>query len=346
MRFLKQHVSTQKLPVDVRTHHQTLLRWLYLACVFLLLFWLFDLFFGGLFYLRSDGLVFGEPGAVASEFPVTVHELKIREGEVVKAGQVAAVTSSQNVAETIARLSADLAARQGKLSEMRVRSHVVNALLPLAENRLKLAAHAREEFNRLLENGLTALNQRTQAVELEYRAQTDLTTLSAEKRVLDGELANLTAALGEVEKAIGDLRRLYDEGRLRAPIDGVVSRRLASTGSVLRTGDPLFELYNNERFVLAYLPTGTLYQVKPGDDVQVSTGLHTYRGSVKRIEPYAAAMPHEFQRAFTPVDRQQVMRVEFTGVTPPPPLFTKVWISSSRLTIRWLDAFWRKVWPT
>jgi multidrug resistance efflux pump len=342
MRYLKQHAATQTLAVESRMRRLGVLRWLYLASILAVMVWLFNLFFGSLFYLVSDGLVLGEPGAVAAEFNVTVHELQIREGEVVKAGQIAAVTSSQNVAEGIARLAADLATRQGKLSELRVRRHVVDSLLPLAENRQKLAVHAREEFHRLLDSGLTGLNQRTQSVELEYRAQTDLVTLNAEKRVLDGEIANLTAALGEVEKAIGDLRRLYDEGRLRAPIDGVVSRRLASTGSVMRTGDTLFELYNNERFVLAYLPTGALYHLKPGDEIQISTGLRTYRGSIKRIEPYAAALPHEFQRAFTPVDRQQVMRVEFDPGETPPPLFTKVWLKSANMLPGWLERIWRK----
>ncbi len=346
MRFLKKRFPSQQLPVEGRVRRLGLIRWVYLAAVFLLLFWLFDLFFGGLFYLRSDGLVLGEPGAVAAEYPITVRDLAVREGEVVKAGQVAAVGSSQNVAETIARLTADLAARQGKLSELRVRSHVVGALLPLAKNRRKIATHAREELSRMLAHGTTALNQRTDSIELEYRAQTDLQTLTAEKRVLDEEIASLTAALGEVRKAIGDLRRLYDAGRLRAPIDGVIGRRHASKGSVLRAGDPLFDLYGEKLFVLGYLPTGTLYQVRPGDEVQISTGLQTYRGTVKRIEPYAAALPNEFQRAFTPVERQQVIRVEFAPGTKPPPLFTKVWVTSTRLTVRWFDAFLRKIWPT
>ena len=33
-----------------------------------------------------------------------------------------------------------------------------------------------------------------------------------------------------------------------------------------------------------------------------------------RVEPFAAALPREFQRAFTPVERQQVIRVEFLSV--------------------------------
>ncbi len=346
MRFLKRHGAARILPVEDRKRRLGLIRWLYLGSIIVLIIWLFDLFFGGLFYLRSDGLVVGQPGAIAAEYPITVRELAVREGDVVKAGQVAAIGSSQNVAETIARLTSELAVRQGRLSELRVRSHVVNALMPLAENRLKVATHAREEMHRLLDSGLTALNQRTAAVELEYRAKTDLATLSAEKKVLDKEISSLTVALGEATKALTDLRRLYDGGRLRVPLDGVIGRRLASTGSVMRAGEPLFEVYGNNLYILAYLPSGTLYTVKPGDPVRISTGLDTYRGTVKSIEPYAAALPHEFQRAFRPVERQQLMRVEFDRGTTPPPVFTKVWLTSTRLAARWFDAFLRKVWPT
>lgn len=345
MQLLKHRRVPQTAPHEGRVHRLFLIRWIYILSVIGLALWMFDLFFGGLFYFRSEGLVIGESGIVAAEFPVTVRDLMIREGEVVKAGQVAAVVTSQSVAESIARLSTDFAARQARLSELRVRNHVVDALLPLAENRQKLATHAREELGRLLTNGLTALNTRTDSVELEYRAQHELETLRAEKRTMDGEISTLTAAWNEVEKAIGDLRGLYDEGRVRVPIDGVVSRRLASKGSVLRAGDPLFEMYGTNRFVFAYLPTGTLYTVGPGEEVQVSTGLHTYRGTITRIEPYAAALPVEFQRSFTPVERQQVMRVEFRLGETPPPLLTKVQLKSAWATPRWLAIDWSRYAP-
>src|SRR5215469_15317372 len=65
---------------------------------FALAAWLGDFFLGSMFYLRSERRVLGEPAMIAAEFPVTVHDLLVREGTHVKADSVAAVLTSQNVA--------------------------------------------------------------------------------------------------------------------------------------------------------------------------------------------------------------------------------------------------------
>ena len=98
----------------------------------------------------------------------------------------------------------------------------------------------------------------------------------------------------------------------------------------------LIELSGNQRFVLAYVPTGSLYDVNEGDEVTIKTGLQTMRGIITRVEPFAAALPHEFQHAFTPVERQQVIRIEFLPGELPPPLFTKVWVRPAAIMPRWL----------
>ena len=48
--------------------------------------------------------------------------MAIREGQRVTAGTVATVVSSQNVVESIARLTADLATREARISELRIRT--------------------------------------------------------------------------------------------------------------------------------------------------------------------------------------------------------------------------------
>ena len=57
----------------------------------------------------------------------------------------------------------------------------------------------------------------------------------------------------------------------------------------MRAGEPLFEIYGEQRYVLGYLPTGGLYEIKLGDRVAIETGLHTAEGIVARVEPIAAA---------------------------------------------------------
>src|SRR5262249_13772597 len=242
MRYFKQRRAPVTQLIEPRTRRLTIIRWVYLASMFVLAGWLANFFFGDLLYLRSEGLVIGQPSVVAAEFPVTVRDLLVREGEQVKAGQVAAVVTSQEVLETIARLSADIAARQVRLGELRIRDQTIDAMLVLAQDRDKVAASARQEFEKLVQQGYQSIDKRTAAVESEYRSRQDLESLKAEKRSVDEELKILNTVLGEAQSALRDLRRNYDEGRLRVSIDGIVSRVSVDRGAVVRAGEPLVEI--------------------------------------------------------------------------------------------------------
>ena len=340
MHRLKPRPNLYALPNQVRSHRQTVIRWTYIACVVGLAAWLGDLFLGSFFYLRSEGMVLAEPAVIAAEFPVTVRKLLVREGERVEAGRVAAIVSSQSVSETIARLAADLAGRQARLSELRIRSEKVDAVVSIAGVRQGAAVDARKQFETLVKSGLLAIDRRTAALESEFRSRQDFEALKAEKRAAEAEIATLSAAMAEAETAMKDLRRLYDEGRLRVPIDGIVTRLAAEIGSVVRAGEALADVYGNQRFVLAYLPTGGIYNVAAGDRVVIKSGLRTVEGVVARVEPFAATLPREFQRAFAPADRQQVIRVEFAPGEPSPPLFAKVKLRAATLMPRWTDRIW------
>jgi hypothetical protein len=184
MRFLKRRRDVHAVPVQPRAHRLAVIRWVYISGVAILAVWLANFAFGGLLYLQSEGLVLGEPGVVAAEFPVTVRDIMVRQGERVRKGQVAAVVSSQNVTETIARLTADIAVRESRKSELRIRRSVVNGMLALAQDRQNIASNARKELETLMAHGNLSLNQRTAAVDMEYRSSQDLEALKAEQPVL------------------------------------------------------------------------------------------------------------------------------------------------------------------
>ena len=111
MRRLKARTVMDALPNEPRRRRQRVIRWVYISSVIGLGLFLADLFAGGLFYLRSEGLVLGDQAVVAAEFPLTVREVRVREGDRIEAGDVAATVSSQSVTESIARLAAEVASR-------------------------------------------------------------------------------------------------------------------------------------------------------------------------------------------------------------------------------------------
>jgi multidrug resistance efflux pump len=330
LRRLRSHPPQQWPPNDVRRRRLAVIRIVYLAAVLLLVLWLGDVFLGSFFYLRSQGRVIGEPSVVAVEFPATVRDIPVHEGDRVTAGQIVAVISSQSVTESLARLTAEQADRTLRLGDTRVRSTTVNAVISLAQTRQNVASDTRRKLESLLPTGFLPFDHRAAALETEFRSREDLARLTAERSALAAQIDELSHAVTEAGAAIEQLRHLYNDGVLRAPISGIVARRLAENGAVLTPGQPLLELYNNARFILAFLPTGGLFPVSPGERVVIEAGLQRFTGAIARIEPVAAALPAEFQRAFTPVEREQVIRIEFDPGQTPPPLFTKVSVRSPR----------------
>jgi multidrug efflux pump subunit AcrA (membrane-fusion protein) len=315
-------------PNDVRQPRLAVIRFVYCSLTLLLALWLGDVFVGSLFYLRSQGQVIGELVVVAVEFPATVRDLAVQEGDWVAKGQVVAIIASQNVAERLSRLSAEQADRVLRLGEARIRAETVNAVIDLARTRRDIAVRTRHKLEALLPTGFLPLDRRIAALDGEFRSREDLARLTAEQDASTTQIVELSQAVTEARIATEALRRLYDGGVLRAPIAGIVGRRMAEAGTVLGPGQPLLELYNDARFVRAFLPTGSLFAPSLGDRVVIRTGLQNLAGSITRIEPIAAALPPEFQRVFTPLDRQQMIRIDFDPGQLPPPLFTKVSIRS------------------
>jgi multidrug resistance efflux pump len=172
-------------------------------------------------------------------------------------------------------------------------------------------------------------------VENEFRSREDLARLTAEQSALTVQIDDLGQAVEQAKEAVRTLRSLFDGGLVRAPIDGIVGRRMADNGTVLQPGQPLIELYKDARLVVAYLPTGGLFRVFPGERVVMSTGLQSFSGTITRIEPVAAVPPGEFRGAFAPTDRRQLFRIAFDAGQTPPPLFTKVSIRSASWC--WVD---------
>ncbi len=269
---------------------------------------------------------FGVPAVVAAEHNVTVKEVAVKEGDRVAEGQVVVETSSQQVAEARARLSSEAASRAARLVELDVRSEVVNAMLVPAESREAVAIEGKNQLNESYRKGFLPVISRTAAAEQAYNGQKDAEALRAEKRALSDQIKMLTVATEQANLALSDLLDLFDQGRLHAPITGTVTAVLANRGAVVRAGDPLLELVGAHRFVVAWVPVGRWYELDVGQRVSIDAGNGALPGTISRIGTIASALPKEFQKAFTPTERQQWIWVEFDKGVTPPPYFTKVMI--------------------
>lgn len=203
-----------------------------------------------------------------------------------------------------------------------------NEMMALEGEAASLAASLKELDTVLAQARLIASAPRQAEAQREaYEAQRELASLRTELAALASEQESQRKSTADVDAAIAQVQGTYNGGRVIAQIEGTVGPKVAHQGQIVRSGDPLLEIYRGDMFVLAYLPTGRLYNVDLKDRVRVSDGQHAHSGFISRIETVTDALPPEFQVNFRAMERAQLFRIAFDE-TPPFAIQAKVKLST------------------
>lgn len=288
-----------------------------------------ELLLDGTFWMNAEGMVLAEPSTIAAEHFLTVQKLTVREGDEVKEGQIVAYSTSQEIANARAHLESEAALRNLKLAEFQLRVNVATALLEPAERRKRTAVEGRDELEKIYAKGFLPILTRTAAAEQAFAGERAATEYKADATTLLVTLPGLTRSIESATEALKHLETLYDDGKLRAPADGTISLLFVKKGSVIRPGDPIAEIVGTHRFVVAWFPVARWYKMRVGQTVSISTGTGqaALSGHITKIGDVAGALPKEFQKSFAPIERQQMIWIEFDKDNAPLPYFTKVTVT-------------------
>lgn len=329
MRRLRERVRQDRLQTELRSNKGRMGRWVYLALLGLLLVYLLNLFLGDLLYLSAEGMVTRERQVISLGFPATVEELRVAEGERVKAGELLLTVDSIPILQDIADLSARLAEFRARRQELLARRLVIDETLPVARDHAAAVSQLLSSREGALREGLTTNMTLHELFQADYANRKEVAELAAEREALGLEIDGLEAIIGEFSASLERLGSRYDNGRVRAPRDGIVADLQISAGSGVGQGEPLMDLLVADSYVLAYIRPGAMYEVRVGDPVQLQYGVVELAGRISEIFPLSVQLPSEFQRAFQPQERSQVVRIEIEDGELPP-LFTKVTVKSGR----------------
>ncbi|MGZ9032829.1 MAG: HlyD family secretion protein [Rhodospirillales bacterium] len=333
IRRLRRPQPVDTLHTDPRAARGRIGRWVYLALIVGFFVWLGDLFMGSLIWLRADGLVVADHVSVAVPFPAQVIETAVAPGASVSAGDPIARVSSVELAQDIALLTARNADLLVRRLELERQSRVANAVLPIASHRAGEAEAALKKIEGYRGEGDVALSLWMQTLRDRFETRERVAELGAALDVSEGSLAAVGEAINDAASALDDLRGAYGDGVVRAPVTGTAGLAVVRAGEVIGPGEPLLVLYRPERYVLAYVETGGLYKVEPGDPVELGSGFAQATGTVTEVLPVADQLPPEFQKTFQPRQRGQVVRIALSEASNLP-LFAKVTVSGRS----WLSA--------
>jgi HlyD family secretion protein len=261
--------------------------------------------------------------------PARVVEMRVREGDTVRAGQVLAVLEQPATESQVPQTEASVSSARARLRDLQAGPREAEVARAQAELRARQAEadRAARELRRvraLEEAGAIsrqALDNARAAATL-AAAQRDAARESLRVLRQGTRSEQVQAARAEVsgaQAALQAARRTANELTLVAPADGIVITRIAEPGEVLGAGQPALTLGDPRRpWTRVYVGPATLPLLRTGQEVTATLDGHperTFRGRIASINARAEFTPRV---ALTEDEREDLLfgvRVEFDDTT-------------------------------
>lgn len=176
----------------------------------------------------------------------TVKEIRKREGDPVRAGEVIMSLDDSDLAVAVTQAEANLAqARAGKGILRRTTLPRASEALDELRANLGQARSELERQRRLFAAGVTAssaLEQAQRAVRV-YESQQNAALVQVEAASASGSSSlSASATIAVAEAQLAAVRLNQSRALVLAPMDGVISARMVEVGEVVRPGSPLVVL--------------------------------------------------------------------------------------------------------
>ena len=188
---------------------------------------------------------------------VAITQILVEEGDTVVAGQVLARLSSDALRASMAQNAAQITRYEAAIAEAEAARRSADADFGRTRDLARTGTASRETFD-------TRQAAMASAAARVASAQADLAYAHAQRQELAVKLANT---------------------EIKAPVGGLVSRRVARLGSVVSmSGDPLFRIISDGAIELeADVPESTLAKLRPGQHAQLSMAAGIVRGGTVRL---------------------------------------------------------------
>jgi len=255
--------------------------------------------------LRLNGRIEAAMVDLASKVPGRVLEVKVREGDRVKAGDLLVTLDLGETALSVERDRNALGSAEARLSDLKAGSRSQDVAAAEADVADKLAAVGLSR--RELERQESLMAKKVGIPRDLDRAKTDLSRAQETLRASEQRLALAREGFRrfQTEQARSDVRRAQTvlkqsetvarEAEVRAPADGVVLHRMAEPGLLLGAGQTALTMAFADRlYVRTFVPETKLGRVRPGIPARVTVDAfpgRSFPARVTEISPVAEFTP-------------------------------------------------------
>jgi HlyD family secretion protein len=256
-----------------------------------------------------SGRIEGDDSAVASKATGRILEVRYREGDSVKEGDIIAILDDRQVHAREEQANFALSQAEARTKSAKDQIAVLQAQLQQSEAELsqqeashKIAEFDRDAYTRLAQTGAVSERQGKQA---EATAEQQGAAVAAAKRrvtTVQMQLAQQQAEIASADANTQMARAQLSEARanrqdliIRAPFSGTVATRTAEPGEVITPGTAVITLVDMNRVYLrGFVPEGQIGKVKSGQTARVyldSNPTQPLDAYVSRIDPQATFTP-------------------------------------------------------
>jgi HlyD family secretion protein len=307
-----------------------------------------------------SGRIEGDDSAVATKTNGRILEIRVREGDSVRAGDTIAVLDDQQVRaredqSRAALLQAEARAKSShdQIAVLEEQLQQGQAEVAQQEASYQLALFDKEAYTRLAKTGAVSERQgkqaETTADQLAAAVSAAKRRVSATRMQLAQQQAEISSALANTQQARAQLNEAQANRRdltVIAPFDGTVATRTAEPGEVVTPGTAIITLIDLSRVYLrGFVPEGQIGKVKVGQPARVyldSNPKQPVDAYVSRIDPQATFTPENTYFRDDRVKQVVGMKLQLKGAfgyaKPGMPADGEILVQGDR----WPEGKWRK----
>ena len=277
-----------------------------------------------LLYLGGPGVVTSPRFVISLPYAVHVSRMNVTPGSVVQADEEIGQIWSPEQDNIVGNYMRALAEVASSSAELRIKMRVAQESLEAARNYQRET----EEAARLIDTISTASTSfRLEVMRERAAARKNVVTQETEIAEATAQLAKLDELAKQVQTHLDDIERTFAGGRLRAPINGIVSPRAARVGESVMAGTPVAEIMDTtDIFVDWYIPNARFADPQVGGNVYVLFGNRRFAGTIAEVLPLSDIFAGTQASAVRERASTQIARVRFSPGTAPPPLNSAVYV--------------------
>jgi multidrug efflux pump subunit AcrA (membrane-fusion protein) len=301
-----------------------LVRIAYATAVFGILIFFIVYFGRPLVYLGGPGIVSSPRYVVSLPYTVQISHMNIAPGVTVQAREEIGRVRSPEHDGIVANYMRSLTDVAGRKAELRIKARVAQESLESARSYLRLAEDAAD----LVEaSSASSVSFRIEIFRERAAARKVVAAQEAEAAEATAQLAALDEISIEIRERLDQLERSFANGRVLAPIGGIVSTNVARVGQSLVAGSPIAEILDpTDVFVDWYVPNERFLDPKIGHDVLVVFGRRRMAGTVVDILPVSDVYAGRQGLVMRDRPATQIARIRFSASAVPPALNATVYV--------------------